>query len=49
MVVVLHEEKKQLKNQENILMKYIIVGNGFEHYSYEMSEFKPNKSDTMNL
>ena len=22
---------------------------GFEHYSYEMSEFKPNKLDTMNL
>ena len=26
-----------------------IVGTGFEHYSFEMSEFKPNKPDTMNL
>ena len=27
----------------------IVVGTGFEHYSYEMSEFKPNKPDRMNL
>ena len=27
----------------------IIVGTGFEHYSYEMSEFKPNELGTINL
>ena len=25
------------------------AGTGFEHYSYEMSEFKPNEPSTMNL
>ena len=25
------------------------VGTGFEHYSYEISEFKPNEPSTMNL
>ena len=28
---------------------YLTVGTGFEHYSYEMSEFKLNRPDTINL
>ena len=32
-----------------IIQKYAIVGTRFEHYSYEMSEFKPNEPSTMNL
>ena len=29
--------------------KFENVETGFEHYSYEMSEFKPNKPNTINL
>ena len=29
--------------------KVVHVGTGFEHYSYEMSEFKFNEPSTMNL
>ena len=28
---------------------FLFVGTGFEHYSYETSEFKPNEPSTMNL
>ena len=27
----------------------LIVGTGFEHCFYEMSEFNPNKPDTINM
>ena len=42
-------EKKNERRRITCDHKFENVETGFEHYSYEMSEFKPNKPNTINL
>ena len=44
-------EKNLVAISQIIIFQLLIitVGTVFEHYSYEMSEFKPNEPSTMNL